>query len=563
MLFSTIIDRELRVSARNWRTYYSRVMVGVWALALSFYLILLARTVFGGAGAGAKIFGASCILALALCLFNGVNRTCDAISSEKREDTLGLLFLTHLKGSDIVLGKLLASGLRTAYLLLAIFPILAIPIFLGGVSGSEFLRAPLVLTNSLFLALSVGLFVSCLTRSQRSAHTASSSIIVTLAILFPSAAYLVQRYAGMPELAMALNLPSPAYALLMSDSTATGLSTNFFWTSLILQFGIAIAALAAACVLTPHTWKTKASNPGKVRDRLARWAHGDNETRATRRRRLLESGPILWLNCRDRFAPLWPILLAVITLCIAVGCIIYFDVPREPAYAILFAAVALNDFSTRIRVGSIASLRLGTDRQSGALELVLSTPLTVEEILSGIWGAIRRKLLWTHVPMLLLYLGVAAFFLDAVVNWHWLIVGYFVVFSLLDFVAMGYMAMWYGMRMRRIQGAAGAALLRVSILPWTLWCMLVPFLQEFQILRGWFDEFGPFGFFVAGVFIWCVSTATAILSARRKLFAHFREAATDRYNFERGTTAVALARRWSDTILTFILLRRGRSSVLN
>src|SRR5436190_7976809 len=43
--------------------------------------------------------------------------TADALSKEKREGTLGLLFLTELQSYDVVLGKLFASSLRSVYFL--------------------------------------------------------------------------------------------------------------------------------------------------------------------------------------------------------------------------------------------------------------------------------------------------------------------------------------------------------------------------------------------------------------------------------------------------------------
>jgi hypothetical protein len=74
------------------------------------------------------------VLAFIWCLFEGPRNTADALSEEKREGTLGLLFLTDLKGYDVVLGKLLATSLTSFYGVLAIVPPLSIPLLLGGVT---------------------------------------------------------------------------------------------------------------------------------------------------------------------------------------------------------------------------------------------------------------------------------------------------------------------------------------------------------------------------------------------------------------------------------------------
>ena len=49
-----------------------------------------------------QTYGFICHVALLMCMFSA-SVTADALSSEKRNGTLGLLFLTDLKGYDIVL----------------------------------------------------------------------------------------------------------------------------------------------------------------------------------------------------------------------------------------------------------------------------------------------------------------------------------------------------------------------------------------------------------------------------------------------------------------------------
>ena len=142
MLFLPIVERELRIAAKNWRTYYSRTLLGLVALCGLIYLLWLLQGAGAGPGLGANILRGTSMAVFVLCLFNGVNRTADCISSEKRADTLGFLFLTHLKGYDVVLGKLFAHSMETLFLVLAILPIMGVPMMLGGVSG-ELDRAPI------------------------------------------------------------------------------------------------------------------------------------------------------------------------------------------------------------------------------------------------------------------------------------------------------------------------------------------------------------------------------------------------------------------------------------
>src|SRR4029450_9547413 len=100
---------------------------------------------------------------------SGVFRTADCVSEEKRDSTLGLLFLTDLKGYDIVFGKLAATSLNAFYGLLALFPVMAIPLLVGGVTVNEFWRVVLVALNNMFFSLAVGLFCSAIGRDERKA----------------------------------------------------------------------------------------------------------------------------------------------------------------------------------------------------------------------------------------------------------------------------------------------------------------------------------------------------------------------------------------------------------
>ena len=104
----------------------------------------------GRANLGNPLFTILTDYPFGLCLLAGVFLTADCLSEEKREGTLGLLFLTDLKGYDVVLGKFIARSLPALYGLLALLPLIGIPLLLGGVTGSEFWRMALALVNALF-----------------------------------------------------------------------------------------------------------------------------------------------------------------------------------------------------------------------------------------------------------------------------------------------------------------------------------------------------------------------------------------------------------------------------
>ena len=139
MIFLPIVERELRAASRRRGTYWNRAVAALAAILI-----------FGGAlffeahqppkELGKDIFNALAGLFLFSSLVAGVRYTADCLSEEKREGTLGLLFLTDLKGYDVVLGKLAATSVNCFYGLLAIFPVLAVPLLMGGITSGEFWR---------------------------------------------------------------------------------------------------------------------------------------------------------------------------------------------------------------------------------------------------------------------------------------------------------------------------------------------------------------------------------------------------------------------------------------
>ena len=163
MTLLPVIERELRAESRSAFTYWLRVAGGVSLLGvgLLYFLERGLGSMTGGAlfqKMHATLFFAIWIIALLM--------TADSISRERREGTLGLLFLTPLRPFEVVLAKGLAHGLRTASVLLAAVPVLAVPFLMGGVVWREALAAVLIDFTALCWALAAGLFASSFNRTM-------------------------------------------------------------------------------------------------------------------------------------------------------------------------------------------------------------------------------------------------------------------------------------------------------------------------------------------------------------------------------------------------------------
>ena len=97
--------------------------------------------------------------------------TADCISRERREGTLGLLFLTPLTVLDVIAGKAAIHVLRALTLFLAALPVLVLPLVLGGVEWRWVLMAAVVQANAVLIPAAAGY------RDDRSARQAAVFVV--------------------------------------------------------------------------------------------------------------------------------------------------------------------------------------------------------------------------------------------------------------------------------------------------------------------------------------------------------------------------------------------------
>src|SRR2546430_519889 len=288
MTFLPIVERELRVASRRRGTYWNRVLA-----ALSAILVFAGTLWFEGRVApkelGKDVFQVLSGLFLFSSLVAGIRYTADCMSEEKREGTLGLLFLTDLKGYDVVLGKLAATSLDAFYGLIAIIPVLAIPLLLGAVSIEEFWRMSLVLTNALFFSLAAGIFASSMSRGPRKAMAGALALILLINAALPAIGAWQASGQSAGSVNTAFLLPSVGYAFgLVADAPYRVNAEQFRW-SVLLTHGLAWLFLAQASVAARNSWRDKPAGAlvARWRRRWQQWCYGNAAGRAAFRTRLL------------------------------------------------------------------------------------------------------------------------------------------------------------------------------------------------------------------------------------------------------------------------------------
>ena len=249
MLPLPIADRELRVSARNKATHRLRILFAVGAVTIAggIGLLSMMNNAFTSSQLGVWIFDLLKWIAFIFSCAAGVFLTSDCLSEEKREGTLGLLFLTDLRGHDVVLGKLLATSLRTFYSLLAIFPVMALSFVLGGIAADDFQHSLISICNTLFFSLALGMLVSVVSRDPHKAMTGALAAMMVFLFLIPG----IDSNAAVPR----ISLLSPVFAFRQASSYRA----PDFWLSILFVHLLGWCFLAVASWLAPKTWHEKGS----------------------------------------------------------------------------------------------------------------------------------------------------------------------------------------------------------------------------------------------------------------------------------------------------------------
>jgi ABC-type transport system involved in multi-copper enzyme maturation permease subunit len=398
MTFLPIVQRELREASRRKSTFRLRWVTAIFAIAFGFVALAFLGTGVGYSSLGQIMFSALTRYAFVLSLLAGVFFTADSLSREKREGTLGLLFLTDLKGYDVVLGKFVAVSLNALYGLLAILPAAAIPLLLGGVTGSEYWRMALALFNALFISLAVGSMISALSRNSHRSTGNASGLILLLAGVLPCLSLLWKGWSYPSYI-------SPAYPFLDARESAYLIRPDRFWYSLAASHLMGWIFLAVASFALPHCWQAKPISSGheSTVGRLRRWI-SFLAIQPKANTKLLSINPVLWLASRRREGRLlaWAIVLAWGATVVG---LMLFAPPGQRALWLGWFSIWPFGFVLKVVFAFQTCRFFAEARRSGELELLLCTPLTNREIVWGQSLALRRGFL---LPVLA-FLGLMLF----------------------------------------------------------------------------------------------------------------------------------------------------------
>lgn len=380
MISLPIAYREMLVLARSPAVYRGRIVISV--------LVLLAATAIGtfyhflGFRQAAMFLPMAGFFLLLYSLFAGASATADSISKEKREGTLGLLYLTHMRTGQILFGKLISHALVVFYGLITVFPLLSLMLLLGGVDGSGMAKLFLASLNVLFFSASIGLFFSSIgTDRKRTGGGATWVILLFWFLPGNVASYLMFRGNTPPWVIEALTAISPAHLFAFLNPMPIRAPGSFGMTFLAIHL-IGWLFLLGAAYHLPRRWQEKAAPAGKrtFKERWQQFCYGKEGKRVKRRWKYLNINPIYWLSARNRLKPMVTSLLFVLLLSFF-SWLIYKNPGSSVEMALTFTIILM--LLQKLLFSGAACARLNEEHEQGTLELLLSTPLRVKDFVRG------------------------------------------------------------------------------------------------------------------------------------------------------------------------------------
>lgn len=397
-------QRELHEGARRPALFRLRLASALAGAALVYYTVNGASGSMGQTGLRLFVGLHGLILALICVVVPGL--ASGSIARERREGTLGLLFLTPLTAVGIVLAKSAARALQALTIWLALLPVLTIPVLTGGVSGSNALSAVAIEFCVGIICLAGGLAASALGRTEGAAfflaYTLAGVPLLVAAVILGNFSVLLMGpgiWSSPPTYqdlaALGWNLAARDWSELFLQPTATHIFILMMAQGISISLLFLFFAMAFGAWVIRRSWKDKISHArgggwtSKFYMRLfARWFGRHS-------RRALDRNPIAWLQMyswRAR-AVKWGLCGGFVLAEAFVlawyglnGGPFAYDSAGRGRDTVLFSQTGL----AGILAAAITYAAAGgflSDKKSGALEVLLVTPISITKIIGGrLWG---------------------------------------------------------------------------------------------------------------------------------------------------------------------------------
>jgi ABC-type transport system involved in cytochrome c biogenesis permease component len=459
--FLPILRRELAVAARRTGTYRQRVIFAGLAVGTVSIMLLSVRST---ALTGSMIFSAIAFGGFILSALEGMRATADSIALERREGTLGLLLLTDLRGRQIVIGKVAAACVQSISTVLVILPAFALPLLLGGVTAGECWRVMLTFVLTLIFTITAGALVSSWATQTLTAFV--STFVLVLVLTGIPMAFAVHPAISASDKFIWLAGPLEMFHR-VKDADFLLLPSSFWFASAWSLAMSAVMFIAAGFILerrprlevkNQENWLQRLLRPRPVR--AESWGGGTSQ-----------SSPAVWLAARTLPGQrvLWILVGSGAAVCFLIGCFAGgAAIPAMLMCEVFFA------YLIKLWLAAVAPQSLNMSRRNGALELLLCTPLTPQELVRGqvdalynyfIGPALAIAAVFPIASILGLSFGQNTIGMKADASLFALGLFWF-IFFVLDLHALAYAGLWNGLTHARVDRAITKTVFAVLILPW-------------------------------------------------------------------------------------------------
>ena len=453
-----VVMRELSVRSRLTSTFYLRT-AAAGLVVLIIGVALLVASLSRAAGArpiGTELLGIITLLLLFYVLAEGLRLAAGGISQERREGTLGFLFLTDLSSLDVLLGKLSGAALTTLYTLLAALPVAGLSLLFGGVTGGQFFRCTLALLSALAVSLACGAWASVRCRDGMVAiATATALLMGATALPLALDACWQSRTGGFHMTDATVGLFSPIAAITLADDLKQRIAPARYWWSLAAQLALAGLLVADATRRLRGLWR---------RDESA--ARTARKVRRAGRART-DFGELIAQSLAERVhLRRWLVALVTLTCLAHIGILLqWFSLQTGAVGGISFMMMSLPSglagLARTLLFAYLATRIFADARHSGEMEILLTTRLEDGELVRLLWRTLRRVVFYVaglDIFFNIVGAGHSIATLPASVPTE---LRWSLVFSALgqsvsgafDWVALTWSAMWFGISSRRTEVA--------------------------------------------------------------------------------------------------------------
>lgn len=470
-----IIERELRVASRARAGHIWRVLFGLAAICGLW--IGFEETQHSRSGGGDEVLVILSCISMVFCGFSGAFLTADCISREKRDGTLGLLFLSNLSAFDVIIGKLVAGCLRFTVCLLVILPFMMVPLLKGGVGWMEVSRSWFGLIAVFFFSASLGVFVSVLVVEARTGIIAVIVWVLIQAFLPFLARLILDEMMSHRAILDLVFLPSPVVLPIFSINDLylqEQYGRALYWGSSLIHLLGGLLLLCLAAWRLSWLWK-------ETPIVFAQQA----EARRKERKRLkipqllgLDENPygwMIWRGFRRLRIILWSKRLLALVGLIALAGSLLARSDKEEFFVTAMIAISIFHFISKLDLQLEAIRQLHEDAHGGGMELLLATPIAGKEMLEGMRNAIglraRSARRWMVFLSVLLLLAVMIFNEELRMRrGDWipfavLFVGA-IAMAISDLRALPWVTAFHAIRKKTLTGAALGSGMLIHLVPW-------------------------------------------------------------------------------------------------